>query len=258
MSHLASYTGNGATAVSYGNVSAVGFLRWTGDEDYDGKQGYGKAYWGYPDEDRLEFDGEYRDDEKYYGKFTQLSDKTSWEGYYADGEPDGEGTLTTYRNGKKVVITGVASDMDGRNWWEFTGTGIETYEDGTMFEGEFVDGEWTEGTLTCTNGEVYTGTWEEKQLEGEGLWLSESGISYSGNFRQSIPDGKGVLNFPSGSTFVGEYRKGVVHGQGVWEGSDGTSYQGEYANGKAHGHGIRINESGDKQVGQFKEGHFIA
>lgn len=61
-----------------------------------------------------------------------------------------------------------------------------TLADGSKFVGK-LDGSKQTGTLTKSNGDVYTGTFTDGKLEGKGTLKTASGNSYDGNFAGGQP-----------------------------------------------------------------------
>ena len=74
-----------------------------------------------------------------------------------------------------------------------------TLADGSKFVGK-VDGSKQTGTLTKSNGDVYTGTFTDGKLEGKGTLKTASGNSYDGNFAGGQPSGSGTMKYANGRT----------------------------------------------------------
>lgn len=82
------------------------------------------------------------------------------------------------------------------------------FEDGTMYEGEFVNGRpQGKGTMTYVGGAVYKGEWHYGLREGQGTWF-----------------------YPDGGCYIGGWQRGRKHGKGKLIKKDGTEIEGEWKN----------------------------
>ena len=73
------------------------------------------------------------------------------------------------------------------------------------------------GTITYTNGDIYTG-----------------------DIGNGVPDGQGTYTYPNGNKYVGGFKGGRYHGQGTETFTDGrkyVGYVGEFEDGYRHGQG---------------------
>ena len=63
----------------------------------------------------------------------------------------------------------------------FHGTGKMTYEDGSVYQGEWRDGKKRgKGTMTYADGDVYEGKWDEDVFHGTGKMTYADGSVYDG------------------------------------------------------------------------------
>lgn len=61
------------------------------------------------------------------------------------------------------------------------GVGRYTYRDGTVYEGDFEEGQpYGDGIIRYANGDVYTGGWEESAPDGDGIYVFASGQQVGG------------------------------------------------------------------------------
>ena len=130
-------------------------------------------------------------------------------GGFKDGEYHGNGTLIFNMNRSKYVGEFKNGRYDGQGSLSYTKN--NGYEAGESFNyvGQFRNGDFSKGTFTRSNGEVYTGEFK--------------GMSF---------DGQGELTFPDGSKYVGGFKDGKFDGQGTSISPDGTKVEGEWKDGK--------------------------
>jgi hypothetical protein len=136
----------------------------------------------------------------------------------------------------------------------FTGHGIYRYPDGSVYQGEFVNGDRQgQGTYRYADGGVYQGQFVKGQRHGQGTHQYPDGEVYEGEFVNGYRHGKGICKCSNGSVYQGEFRKGQSHGQGTYQWADGI-YQGEFFHGQYHGQGIDKNNDGEVYQGVFHQG----
>lgn len=133
------------------------------------------------------------------------------------------------------------------------GEGKYTWDDGSMYVGEWADGEaHGRGKLTFSNGNVYEGEFQDGEAHGQGSLMYANGDVYEGNFKDGCSHGKGKLTFTSGDIYDGEFASDQRHGRGKMTYADGNVYEGEFRNGKAHGKGAFTNSNGHMYKGQWQ------
>ncbi len=84
------------------------------------------------------------------------------------------------------------------------------FEDGSMYEGNFVNG----------------------RLEGKGTMIYVGGASYSGEWHNGLREGHGTWNYADGGSYVGEWHRGQMHGRGKLVKGDGTVILGIWNDGR--------------------------
>ena len=142
---------------------------------------------------------------------------------------------------------------------------IETYKDGSKYEGNFKDGKKHGiGRYTYTNGS-YVGEFKDDKMHGNGTFRTYDGlkaIKYVGEFKDDKMHGNGtytigdVFNSSSISKYVGEFKDDMPDGKATFTTLDGI-YVGEFKNGTFNGHGTYTFVDGRKYVGDWKDGKFI-
>ncbi|KAK2618167.1 membrane-binding protein [Leptospira interrogans] len=120
------------------------------------------------------------------------------------------------------------------------GFGIQSFSNGTRYEGEFKEFEFDgKGKLTWNTGanESYTectfqGTFKQSQKIGKGSYSCNNGEKFEGLYLEDKPNGKGKLIYSDGSKYEGEFKDGFPHGNGTEYDSEGKiSKTGIFKNG---------------------------
>jgi hypothetical protein len=138
------------------------------------------------------YDGEWKDGQfDGYGTFvyakSQAEDDEESMGYsqfkgtYKDGKRV-EGTLR-YENGDVYVGT---FDADGMKE-----CGVQRFENGDEYSGEFKNGARFSGIMKFKSGEVYSGDWLDGLFHGSGKIIYENGLKYQGEFQCGNKHGQG-------------------------------------------------------------------
>lgn len=128
-----------------------------------------------------------------------------------------------------------------------------TLADGSKFVGK-VDGSKQTGTLTKSNGDVYTGTFTDGKLEGKGTLKTASGNSYDGNFAGGQPSGSGTMKYANGSTYTGSWADGQRSGSGTVNYANGDQFSGSFSADLRDGSGTYTWANGTTYRGTWKAG----
>ncbi|POM81354.1 Hypothetical protein PHPALM_689 [Phytophthora palmivora] len=174
----------------------------------------------------------------------------------------------------------------------FHGTGQYTDAEGSIYEGEFVQGKKhgvgkviapvVEVQSDCTiqnHTEQYSGEWRDGCREGLGDAIFADGSRYSGQWKDDLQDGEGTYSSTQGDQYVGQWHRGCREGSGVLtigssgvikEGQwchdepldgewtitfpDGSKFTGECMGGRPHGHGLCKYAGGDLYDGMWMNG----
>ncbi len=161
------------------------------------------------------------------------------------------------------------------------GQGIETYENGDTYEGEFKDslpngkgtytssrytyiGQWKDGLRngkgieTYENGDKYEGEYNNDLRNGKGTYTSSNGDVYIGQWKDDLQVGKGVINYANGSKYTGDFVEDLKSGQGIETYEDGGKYEGDFKDDLWNGKGTYTSSNGDVYIGQWKDGKLVS
>uniref|UniRef100_A0A7S1KSR7 Uncharacterized protein n=1 Tax=Percolomonas cosmopolitus TaxID=63605 RepID=A0A7S1KSR7_9EUKA len=158
-----------------------------------------------------------------------------------------------YPNGGKYVGT-ITVDGSHRH-----GKGTLYYLDGSVYSGDFVNGQREGWGVFSTKSYTYDGEFKNDCKEGFGVIIYANGEQYEGKWRGGYPHGEGCYIFADGSKYVGNFERGLRNGRGVLHYSDGiTTYDGEWHNDKKQGK-AQVTFPNGKYVGEMqndmKEGY---
>ncbi len=140
------------------------------------------------------------------------------------------------------------------------GLGKLEMKEGT-YEGLFVDESFRSGTLILKNGDVYTGNFYDRKLNGKGTLLCKTGEKYTGKFEYNIKGGTFILELPDGTRKKQEYKSDVllssitlgkttclsgncIDGIGTFLLETGEQFTGPFKNGKMAGQGKMVKTNG--------------
>jgi hypothetical protein len=165
------------------------------------------------------------------------------------------GTLNGLRHGKGEIIWSDGTVLEG-DWVDGEphgkGTGKSTYSDGEFYVGEYVDGrEHGKGKYTYSNGAVYEGDWVDGREHGKGKCTYKDGSVLEGDYVDGWLQGKGKLTLSNGDIYEGDFNDDLIpHGKGKLTKADGAIYEGDVVDGKRHGKG-KLTAGGDVYEGDF-------
>eukprot|EP00830_Metopus_es_P020208 TRINITY_DN7913_c0_g1_i1.p1 TRINITY_DN7913_c0_g1~~TRINITY_DN7913_c0_g1_i1.p1 ORF type:complete len:317 (+),score=77.49 TRINITY_DN7913_c0_g1_i1:48-998(+) len=133
--------------------------------------------------------------------------------------------------------------------------GIIQYEDGSFFEGHFVQGKIQgKGRKIYAQLDIYIGDYVNNQAEGKGKYVHPDGSYYDGDWKQDVRDGEGVEVIQGQQIYKGQFKNSVKQGKGVCEFEDKAVYDGDFNNGVFEGKGSITYADGKKYEGDWKEG----
>lgn len=184
----------------------------------------------------------------------------------SQNEEEGKYQLRTENNELKTSSRG------------FTGQGTATYENGDIYEGDFLDGiregrgtyrydkaghkyegEWKEnvkqgiGKMLYNGVGEYHGYWENGRRHGEGVFTYKNGDVYSGWWRYGQRSGYGTYVFKeTGMKMTGDWENGQIT-TGQWIYPNGLYFQGSFANNKPVGEGTWFFKNGNTLQGSFEQ-----
>jgi hypothetical protein len=200
-------------------------------------EGKGSYFW----RESNEYHGEFKDGKKHgLGKYIQKEylnmgkDPITIEGNFENGEPSGK-CLAVYANG--TVYDG--EFVNG----ERQGFGICKYKDGKgkNYDGsDYIFGNDYQGE----EGFTYEGEWYQNKRHGKGkLKDAEGTIILEGIWENNqiknnqIKNGTGKKTYDNGDVYDGELKDGKHHGKGKYTFATGSIYDGDWEDGKRTGYG---------------------
>jgi DNA-directed RNA polymerase subunit RPC12/RpoP len=123
------------------------------------------------------------------------------------------------------------------------------------YEGHFCDESYHgTGMFTYEDGSVYEGTWFRGSRFGHGHYRSAQGWTYEGFYDTSRRHRNGVINWPDGSCYLGEWYYDEIKGKGIYITALRDVYKGDMEGGLFHGQGEMIYADGSRYIGEFKLG----
>mmetsp|Transcript_9524 Transcript_9524/g.18052 ORF Transcript_9524/g.18052 Transcript_9524/m.18052 type:complete len:1363 (+) Transcript_9524:31-4119(+) len=172
-------------------------------------------------------------------KRSSVADKNVKNGFHDSIEPNGDIYSGEWKDGK----------MHGKGLLEYSKTG-------NKFDGEFVHGKRSKGTMTYASGNIYVGDWQNDKYHGNGSLSSELG-EYAGGFAQDKFDGEGKLTYPTGDReyYDGGWKKGKRQGAGVLKFRSGPylMFGGTFTDDAMADGKLEYRDSGDVYTGAFKK-----
>ena len=123
-----------------------------------------------------------------------------------NGEGEGKYQLVTENNETKTSSRG------------FTGYGTATYENGDIYEGDFIDGK-RQGTgiyRYAKTGHRYEGGWDENVKKNIGKMLYNGIGEYHGYWENGRRHGEGVFTYKNGDVYSGWWKYGQKSGYGSY------------------------------------------
>jgi len=222
----------------------------------------------------------------HYGVYT-LSDGRVFEGYTVDNHFDVRNLNSFYRltlPNKKGVYEGYFCDE------QFHGSGMFTYEDGSVYEGHWFRGTrfghgqyrssegWTYegfydtnrkhrlGIINWPNGSCYMGEWFYDNIQGKGIFITSLRDVYRGELVNKLFHGVGELLYADGSKYIGDFKDGLRCGKGIFTDSTGFEYYGNFINDVKHGeHVVKLiidteeigQDNYEIRIGQYEYGNLI-
>jgi hypothetical protein len=116
------------------------------------------------------------------GKMT-MSDGHVYVGWFSGGVINGRGVMTDPK-GNAIECEFITLLKNGIEFALAYGPGTGRYKNGTVYEGEFIEGKFNgHGTLTMTDGSVFEGNFRNGVVDGVGRLTHADGTFEEGNFR---------------------------------------------------------------------------
>lgn len=161
----------------------------------------------------------------------------------------------------EVSTAGTQSRSSGMMLARYTGDGTETWADGTIYRGQFVDGlKHGHGKILYSTGDVFEGKFVRGKKHGLGVSNFVTGDSYDGEFREDRRHGQGTsiqVHDKTKETYIGSWYQGFKHGAGTLEYGNGDKFEGRFANGRRQGIGKMYKADGREIDGEWNNDYLI-
>ncbi len=204
-----------------------------------------------------------------HGKGEYVSKTFKYEGDFADGLKQGDGTYQ-WENGDRYQGHFAADRPDGKGRYLFAngdsyegevqmgvivGRGVYTSKSGDVFEGSFFAGKPNGvGVYRFASGDRYEGEMANGVMQGRGRYYTNGGDRVESPFVAGKPQGKGVYYFSNGDRYEGELTAGALTGKGTYFYGAGMKYEGEVREGQPQGKGTFWFLDGTRFEGVFEGG----
>ena len=201
-----------------------------------------------------------------------------YEGEFKNGTYNGKGVLT-YANGNRHEVEWKNNNANGKGVYIYAnGDRIEgewkddSYVKGVYFykNGDRYEGDWSKdgtkrngiGTLTYADGSVYVGEFQDGEINGKGNITFPKGKktqikSYDGYWKNGKYNGWGTMIWYNGSRYEGQWLEQKLHGYGEYTGSNGDRYKGQWENDKRNGSGTMIYSDGTRKEQFWKNDELV-
>jgi len=91
----------------------------------------------------------------------------------------------------------------------------------------------------------YVGSVKNKQANGKGIAIFESGSRYEGDWQNNQRHGEGSFYWPDGEYYIGEFKNDKRAGKGTYYWPNGEKFTGEWKNNRRNGRGVFYNKEGE-------------
>ncbi|KAJ3425739.1 radial spoke head 1 [Anaeramoeba flamelloides] len=134
------------------------------------------------------------------------------------------------------------------------GKGSLQYPNGTIFEGNFLDGEKNGiGMIRYSSGSILTGIWKNGKPNGLCKLKLKGNSNFIGNYLNGEKHGFGTTLFENGTIYRGCFKDDQINGKGCWEYTNGDIYYGSVIDGKKHGFGFLMTKDYEYYFGNWKD-----
>ncbi|KAL1020787.1 hypothetical protein UPYG_G00004670 [Umbra pygmaea] len=195
------------------------------------------------------YEGEWNMGEKHgHGKLL-MKDGSYYEGEFAHGEIEGNGSRFWAKTGD--FYSGQFSGGELHGW------GVLQKRSGARYAGDFSYGlREGHGILVDEDGQTYEGSFHQNKRHGDGRMSYRKGDHYEGGWLLDHRQGHGVMRFADGSVYEGQWRNNLFNGQGTILHCSGVTYEGMWINGRPLGGASNIVIEGGDVLEVFQDSPF--
>eukprot|EP01105_Mastigella_eilhardi_P013678 TRINITY_DN3111_c0_g2_i2.p1 TRINITY_DN3111_c0_g2~~TRINITY_DN3111_c0_g2_i2.p1 ORF type:complete len:585 (-),score=108.75 TRINITY_DN3111_c0_g2_i2:18-1772(-) len=116
------------------------------------------------------------------------------------------------------------------------GYGTYCYQDGSVFQGQFVDNmRHGKGIHSAAFGTMtYIGEWRHDKKDGWGITVWAQGKRHEGWYENNARNGRGVFTWANGHKYEGYFKDDKRHGEGIFTFTDGSKWDGNFKENERH------------------------
>ena len=205
--------------------------------------------------------GSFNINEQYhgYGVLYDINGSTRLEGLWSNGLLNGYGRL--FKDKKEYAVGNFKNNLlNGENGYYYyndgsvfngefvngvpNGSGRISFKDGSVFEGSFVNGEKVYGKFMWNDGKYYQGDIKKDLFDGFGVYDWGGNRRYEGEWKEGKMQGKGKIWYVDGTYYEGMFYDNQRNGFGKYVWNDKKWYEGEWKDGKQNGNGVYYKNGG--------------
>ena len=144
------------------------------------------------------------------------------------------------------------------------GQGTYTWSNGDKYTGIWENGKQKKGEMICANGNKFSAEWKDDVIAQDSQLIYPNGDKFDGGWTgECKANSQGIMTLANGSKQVGQWDDGksvascignCFDGQGTLTFVNGEKYSGGWKNGIKEGQGTFSYTNGDLYIGEFKGG----
>ena len=152
-----------------------------------------------------------------------------------------------------------------------SGNGTYKFTNGDMYTGEWENGNMEGyGRYDWPDGSFYVGYYAAGHRQGQGKYTGTDGVILEGKFVNGeleansgcvsgdCANGNGTYKFGNGDLYAGDWKNSMRTGYGRYDWADGSYYIGYFVENSLHGKGSYYAADGSSMIGTFEKNQFIS